>query len=92
MPDSSIRCAFDRRRRCKKACRDEREVIGEGFSKRDNVSYDAALRTYLSNRLPAERFVNEDAVAGLISFLCSPYGRDINGAALPIDGAWSAGR
>ena len=30
--------------------------------------------------------------ARLIAFLCGPDGRDINGAALPIDGGWSAGR
>jgi hypothetical protein len=32
---SAIKCAFDRRRRCKKACHDEREVIAVSLSKRD---------------------------------------------------------
>jgi len=35
---------------------------------------------------------SEVDVATLIAFLCGPHGRDINGATLPIDGAWSAGR
>ncbi len=46
----------------------------------------------LTTRLPSGHFVDADNVAGLIAFLCGPHGRDINGAALPIDGAWSAGR
>jgi 3-hydroxybutyrate dehydrogenase len=46
----------------------------------------------LTTRLPAQHFVDGDNVAALIAFLCGPHGRDINGAALPIDGAWSAGR
>ncbi len=36
--------------------------------------------------------MTEDNVAGLIAFLCGPYGGDINGADLPIDGAWLTGR
>ena len=46
----------------------------------------------LTARLPAGRFIEAENVAGLIAFLCGPHGGDINGAALPIDGAWSAGR
>ena len=46
----------------------------------------------LTARLPAGRFIEAENVAGLIAFLCGPHGADINGAALPIDGAWSAGR
>lgn len=46
----------------------------------------------LTARQPAGRFIEADNVAGLIAFLCGPHGADINGAALPIDGAWSSGR
>lgn len=45
-----------------------------------------------SSRQPAGRFIEEANVAALIAFVCGPHGADINGAALPIDGAWSAGR
>ena len=46
----------------------------------------------LTTRLPARKFIDAENVAGLIAFLCGPHGRDVNGAALPIDGAWSSGR
>src|ERR1700712_450053 len=46
----------------------------------------------LTTRLPAQHFVDGDNVPALSAFLWGPHGRDINGAALPIDGAWSAGR
>ena len=31
-------------------------------------------------------------MSSIMSLLCGPHGRDINGATLPIDGAWSAAR
>jgi 3-hydroxybutyrate dehydrogenase len=46
----------------------------------------------LSVRQPSRKLVKEDNVAGLIAFLCGPHGDDINGASMPIDGAWAAGR
>lgn len=54
----------------------------------------ALLREYVAGntRQPSGRFIEADNVAGLIAFLCGPHGADINGAALPIDGAWLAGR
>ena len=45
-----------------------------------------------TDRQPAGRFIEDANVAALIAFVCGPHGADINGAALPIDGAWSAGR
>ncbi|MGH7042037.1 MAG: SDR family oxidoreductase, partial [Acetobacteraceae bacterium] len=47
---------------------------------------------FIGARQPSARFVATDSVAGLVAFLCGPSAADINGAALPIDGAWSAGR
>jgi len=44
-----------------------------------------------SSRHPTGRFVDLDHVGALVSFLCSPAGRDITGATLPIDGGWQAG-
>jgi len=58
--------------------RDKSELIGEYFES--------------NSRQPSGRFIEADNVAGLIAFLCGPHGADINGAALPIDGAWLAGR
>ena len=59
---------------------------------RDGLSREAAEAKFLAARQPSRRFVADENVAGLIGFLCGPHGADINGAALPIDGAWSAGR
>ncbi len=59
---------------------------------RDGTSFEAAEENFLSIRQPSRKFVKDENVAGLIAFLCGPHADDINGSALPIDGAWSAGR
>lgn len=55
----------------------------------DGVTRDEAERRFHSGKQPSGRFVAADDVAGLMVFLCGPGSRDINGAALPIEGAWS---
>jgi 3-hydroxybutyrate dehydrogenase len=59
---------------------------------RDGTSFEQAEATFLGIRQPSRKFVKDENVAGLIAFLCGPHGDDINGADLPIDGAWTAGR
>ena len=59
---------------------------------RDGTSFDEAEAAFLAVRQPSRKFVKDENVAGLIAFLCGPHSQDINGAALPIDGAWTAGR
>jgi 3-hydroxybutyrate dehydrogenase len=59
---------------------------------RDGTTFEQAEEGFLAVRQPSRRFVKDENVAGLIAFLCSPHGEDINGATLPIDGAWAAGR
>lgn len=44
----------------------------------------------LAGKQPTGRFVDADGVAALMAFLCGPDARDITGAALPVDGGWSA--
>ncbi|MCK1718068.1 SDR family oxidoreductase [Bradyrhizobium sp. 141] len=44
---------------------------------------------YLGERQPTQRFIELDAVAGMVVFLCGPAANDITGASLPIDGGWS---
>jgi 3-hydroxybutyrate dehydrogenase len=43
----------------------------------------------MSSRQPSGRFVGMEGVAGLAAFLCGLDARDINGAQISIDGAWS---
>jgi 3-hydroxybutyrate dehydrogenase len=59
---------------------------------RDGTSFAEAEESFLAVRQPSRKFVKDENVAGLVAFLCGPNGEDINGSALPIDGAWTAGR
>jgi 3-hydroxybutyrate dehydrogenase len=54
------------------------------------VSKAEAEREFLASKQPTGRFVEAEHVAALMVFLCGPDSRDITGAALPIDGGWSA--
>jgi 3-hydroxybutyrate dehydrogenase len=55
-----------------------------------NLDRVAAERLLLSGKQPTGRLVAPDGVAALIALLCAPESRDITGAAIPIDGGWSA--
>ena len=55
----------------------------------EDLSRDEAERKFLSSRQPTGRFISPDGVAALMVFLCTDGG-DITGAALPVDGGWSA--
>jgi 3-hydroxybutyrate dehydrogenase len=48
-----------------------------------------ATREYMKERQPSGRFVRLEDVGAMVAFLCSPAGRDITGAVIPIDGGWS---
>ena len=49
-----------------------------------------AEQAFLATRQPSGKFVMPERVAALVALLCSPAGADITGAAIPIDGGWSA--
>ncbi len=55
----------------------------------ENLSREEAERRFHAGKQPAGRFIAAEDVADLMVFLCGPGSRDINGAALPIEGAWS---
>jgi 3-hydroxybutyrate dehydrogenase len=57
----------------------------------DGLSRSDAEQRLLTGKQPTGRLVAAEGVAALIVFLCGPDAADITGAALPIDGAWSAG-
>jgi len=54
------------------------------------ISRPEAEKQFLVGRQPTGRFIPGEDVAGLMVFLCGPGSREITGAALPIDGGWSA--
>lgn len=60
------------------------------FMAREGLARDDAVRAFMVSRQPSGRFVAMAGVAALAAFLCGPAGRDITGAAIPIDGGWSA--
>jgi 3-hydroxybutyrate dehydrogenase len=62
----------------------------QAIAKSENISDEDAVRSYLSARQPSGRFVSMQNVGAMIVFLCSTAASDITGAALPIDGGWSA--
>lgn len=55
----------------------------------DGLSRTEAERRFHAGKQPSGRFIAAEDVADLMVFLCGPGSRDINGAALPIEGAWS---
>jgi 3-hydroxybutyrate dehydrogenase len=58
-------------------------MAGEGLSREE------AERRFHAGKQPSGRFIAAEDVADLMVFLCGQGSRDINGAALPIEGAWS---
>jgi 3-hydroxybutyrate dehydrogenase len=61
-----------------------------GIAAKQGGSVAEAQAAYLGERQPTKRFIAQEGVAALVAFLCSGAARDITGAALPVDGAWSA--
>jgi 3-hydroxybutyrate dehydrogenase len=61
----------------------QKTMAAEGLTRAE------AERRFHAGKQPSGRFVAAEDVAGLMVFLCGPGSRDINGAALPIEGAWS---
>jgi 3-hydroxybutyrate dehydrogenase len=57
----------------------------------ENVSHEKALDSLLRVRQPSQRPIMPGDIAAFGVFLCSTAGAHINGAALPIDGAWQSG-
>ena len=54
------------------------------------LTREEAERRFFATKQPTGRFISAEQVAALMVFLCGADASDINGAALPVDGAWSA--
>jgi len=66
------------------------EVQIEARARAEGVDVEEAARRLLLEKQPSGRFVEPGQIAALCVFLCSPAAREIRGAALPIDGGWTA--
>ena len=55
-----------------------------------HMSEEQVIREVILASQPSKRFVEVKEVGALVLFLCSPGAASITGAALPIDGGWTA--
>ncbi len=60
------------------------------LAEKHGVSEEAALTDYLLEKQPSKRWVEGEEVARMALYLCGPGSGAVNGAALSIDGGWSA--
>ncbi len=54
------------------------------------MTADAVKRDVILHAQPTKQFVTVEEIAGLAVFLCSNAAKNITGAALPMDGGWTA--
>lgn len=59
-------------------------------SKVHNMPRDQVIRDIILAAQPNKRFVEVEEIGAQCLYLCSPFGRSINGAALQVDGGWTA--
>jgi 3-hydroxybutyrate dehydrogenase len=64
--------------------------IAASMEARGETDKGAAVAAFLSEKQPSRRFVAPERVAAMAAFLCGPDADDITGAAIPLDGGWSA--
>ena len=57
---------------------------------REKISVDQAEAELLSEKQPSHEFATPDQIGALSVFLCSDAAAQITGAALPVDGGWTA--
>jgi 3-hydroxybutyrate dehydrogenase len=63
--------------------------IGERAS-REKISVEQAKSELLSEKQPSREFATPEQIGALTLFLCSQAAAQIRGAALPVDGGWTA--
>jgi 3-hydroxybutyrate dehydrogenase len=55
-----------------------------------NIGREKVITDVLLKAQPNKRFATVEEIGALAAFLAGPYGQGITGAALPVDGAWTA--
>jgi 3-hydroxybutyrate dehydrogenase len=62
----------------------------EGQAKAHNIPREQVIRQVLLAQQPNKRFATTDELGGIAVFLCSDAAASITGAAIPVDGGWTA--
>jgi 3-hydroxybutyrate dehydrogenase len=62
----------------------------EARAEREGVARDEAMTRLVSEKMPSGDPVAPAALGQLVVYLCSSAADQIRGAALPVDGAWTA--
>ncbi len=57
---------------------------------REGISTERATTELLAEKQPSQQFATPEQIGALAVFLCSDAAQEIRGAALPIDGGWTA--
>ena len=60
------------------------------LARKHGVSEETALTDLLLEKQPSKRWVEVEEVAAMATYLCGPNSGAVNGAALSIDGGWTA--
>ena len=62
----------------------------EARAKKENISIQQAEHDLLAEKQPSERFTTVEQIGALAVFLCSDGAANITGAAITLDGGWTA--
>jgi len=62
----------------------------EKIARDENIDIDAARTRLIGAKQPIPKATTPESIAGLVLYLCGEYADTITGAALPVDGGWTA--
>lgn len=62
----------------------------DGQARAHNIPREEVIRNVLLTQQPNKRFATVEEIGALTAFLCSADAQSITGAALPVDGGWTA--